>query len=101
MRKFKIQNSKFNIEELEQRTLLSAGQLDPTFGTRGVAQFSLGGVNSVTAMTVQKDGKVLVAGSEADASRFATLDTLLVRYTARGTIDPTFGTGGHVITDFG
>ncbi len=52
-------------------------------------------------MTVQKNGMVLVAGSEAEASRFATLDTLLVRYARRGMLDRTFGVGGHVITDFG
>jgi uncharacterized delta-60 repeat protein len=89
------------MELLESRLHLSAGQLDPAFGAGGFTTFSLGGVNSVSAMTVQKDGKILLAGSEADQSRFATLDTLLVRYTARGTLDPTFGVGGHVITDFG
>ncbi len=89
------------IEQLESRVLFAAGQLDPTFGTGGVATFSLGGVNSVSAMFVQKNGMVLLAGSEAEASRFATLDTLLVRYNARGMLDRTFGVGGHVITDFG
>src|SRR5207249_3193430 len=52
------------------------------------------------ALVLQRDGKLVAAGlsyyNNANDGVFA-----LVRYNADGTLDPTFGTGGTVATDFG
>jgi uncharacterized delta-60 repeat protein len=91
------------VESLEPRRLLSAGDLDPTFGVGGkvTTDFSNGhGATEETAraaVVVQGDGKLLVAGGVADAggSNFA-----LVRYDRDGTLDLTFGGGdGKVSTN--
>jgi uncharacterized delta-60 repeat protein len=50
------------------------------------------------ALAIQRDGKVVVVGLSwaQDKWRFA-----LARYTARGTLDPSFGHNGKVISDLG
>src|SRR5262249_50668982 len=47
--------------------------------------------DEAAAVTIQRDGKILVAGGAAQESKFA-----LVRYNADGSLDPSFGTGGEV-----
>jgi uncharacterized delta-60 repeat protein len=89
------------LEALEDRTLLSAGNLDTTFGTGGkvVTDFGAGSINTVDTLAVQPDGKILVAGhAQASASSRSLL--ALARYNSDGTLDLGFGTGGKVTTDF-
>lgn len=81
------------LEALEDRTLLHAGALDPTFGSGGILLGKFGGNTSAAAVAVQGDGKVLVAGS---SSGIDTSDLLVARYTAEGRPDATFGQGGQV-----
>jgi uncharacterized delta-60 repeat protein len=72
------------------------GSVDSSFGTNGKVTTSLGSGDGVaTALVRQPDGKLLVAGytGSASNSKFA-----LVRYTAGGSLDPTFGSGGNVTT---
>jgi uncharacterized delta-60 repeat protein len=89
------------LEVLESRTLLSAGELDPTFGTGGkvVTDFGAGSKNVVDAVAVQPDGKIIVAGktqpTPSSHSRLA-----LARFNSDGSLDPGFGTGGKTTTDF-
>ncbi len=76
------------LESLEGRTLLSAaGDLDATFGpdqTGKVVQPLFGGsYDYAGAIAVQRDGKVLVAGSGANVT--------VVRYNPDGSLDQTFG----------
>ena len=86
---------KVPIEALESRRLLSAGELDPTFGTGG--GIILGpALTSGDAVAVQSDGKVLLA-----YDRRSGLDDYLptggmnvVRYNTNGTIDGSFGQNG-------
>jgi uncharacterized delta-60 repeat protein len=74
------------IEALEPRRLLSAGQLDPTFGTGGkIADPTHPGANSVV---VQTDGKVVEAGL-ATYGEQAVLS--LARFNVDGTPDQSFG----------
>src|SRR5262249_30580109 len=59
-----------SIELLEDRTLLNAGALDPTFGMGGKVTTDFGLVTSGTDMAqavqvIQPDGKVLVVGQSA------------------------------------
>jgi len=70
----------------------TAGSLDTTFGSSGKATTAFGGKN--TAMAVQADGKIVMAGG-------SILDFLLARYNADGTLDASFGTGGLFTTDVG
>jgi uncharacterized delta-60 repeat protein len=86
-------------ESLEDRRLLAAGMLDPTFGFGGmvVTDFAEGSA-IVESVAVQNDGKIVVAGRIQDAT---FNDLALARYRADGTLDSTFGEGGKVITDFG
>lgn len=76
------------------------GDLDPTFGgTPGVGmQFlSLGGLPAAHDCAVLDDGKIVVGGLvEAAPVKFG-----MVRLTSAGTLDPTFGDGGKVVTRFG
>jgi uncharacterized delta-60 repeat protein len=74
------------VEALEARRLLSAGQLDPTFGNGGVVLDNTHpGANAVV---VQSDGKVVEAGL-ANYGGQAVLS--LARFNANGTPDTTFG----------
>jgi uncharacterized delta-60 repeat protein len=83
-----------------------AGGLDPSFGDGGKVTTDFkpspefvfsSGVAAATA--VQADDKIVAAGMHWETgvySRFA-----LARYDADGSLDPSFGAGGRVTTDFG
>jgi uncharacterized delta-60 repeat protein len=79
------------------------GSLDATFGTGGVVLTGFGGDESrdeATAVAVQANGKIVVAGnSDPDLEDLGGL--ALVRYNADGSLDATFGTGGRVLFDMG
>ena len=72
----------------------SDGSLDSSFGTEGKLTTDLGGQDYGLGIVLQPDGKILVAGESAD--NFA-----LVRYNSDGSLDTSFGTGGHLTTDLG
>src|SRR2546429_1477456 len=74
------------IEPLEARRLLSTGDLDPTFGTRGkvVIDQSYYPDIEVTDAALQRDGKIIEVG-ELDLWGLA-----VVRLNTDGTVDPTF-----------
>src|SRR5438067_2078816 len=75
------------------------GSLDATFGTGGKVTTPIGiGDNSVSALVLQSDGKLVAAGY---ALIGGTYDFTLVRYNANGSLDATFGTGGKVTTPVG
>jgi uncharacterized delta-60 repeat protein len=78
----------------------SPGDLDPTFGTGGkVTTDFVGGHDQARALVVQADGRLVAAGI---ATGEATgLDFALARYNPDGSLDPSFGNGGEVATDFG
>ncbi len=74
----------------------SNGTLDPTFDGDGIAAYSLPGVNPfISSMAVQPDGKILVAGINASPQD----DFLVVRLTATGALDTSFGVNGFTYTD--
>lgn len=79
----------------------SNGQIDTTFGTGGIAAC----VPSASALLVQSDGKIVVAGgatSKVNAPpATADLGFGLMRFNPSGGVDKTFGTGGVASTDFG
>jgi uncharacterized delta-60 repeat protein len=81
----------------------SDGTLDPTFNGAGevLTDFGLGGYpgDIAYALAIQSDGKIVAAGSAADAS--GSYYFALARYNPDGTLDPTFNGTGKVVTDFG
>jgi uncharacterized delta-60 repeat protein len=78
------------------------GDLDPSFGTDGivVTEFE-GGPASAVAVAVQPDGKIVAAGRADGVLSLTDTNFGLVRYNQDGSLDPAFGTGGKVLTDFG
>src|SRR5688572_10523013 len=89
-----------NMESLERRALFAAGDLDPSFGNGGIASFDYGDKDHGADVVVQRDGKVVVVGQTGPLSG-AEYDLLLTRFNADGSLDPSFGDGGSVVTDFG
>ena len=70
------------------------GTLDTTFGTDGKVTTDFTGVGDVAnAVAIQADGKIVAAGTGSGSPELA-------RYDAAGTLDPTFGNEGRVVTDF-
>jgi uncharacterized delta-60 repeat protein/uncharacterized repeat protein (TIGR01451 family) len=71
------------------------GSLDATFGSGGKVTTDFGGFDAASAAVIQTDGRIVAAG------RSGSGDFALARYNADGSLDPTFGSGGKVTTDFG
>jgi uncharacterized delta-60 repeat protein len=68
---------------------LPNGQLDASFGTKGLAQTGFG----VAGLAIEPNGDFLAVGQSGN-------DFALARLTTSGTLDPTFGSGGVVTTPF-
>jgi uncharacterized delta-60 repeat protein len=73
------------------------GSLDTTFGSNGRVMTAIGSsaYNYATGMVVQPDGKIILVGT-GGTSGYNSI--CLVRYTANGALDTTFGKRGQVIT---
>jgi uncharacterized delta-60 repeat protein len=72
------------------------GTLDTTFGTGGKVIAAIAGNSEYgTAVAIQSDGKIVVAGS---CFENGTSDFCVLRYTAAGALDLSFSTDGKVIT---
>jgi uncharacterized delta-60 repeat protein len=81
-------NRTTTIESLEARRFLSAGELDPSFGIRGVVSYpDIPG--AAVGLATQSDGKYVLATS-----------TTIYRFRADGTLDRTFGHRGHITPGF-
>jgi uncharacterized delta-60 repeat protein len=89
------------LEGLEERTLLSPGDLDPTFGNGGLVITPFPGYpqvrSSARSVAVQPDGRLVVAGN-AGPSNAPRSGIALARYDSDGSLDTSFGTGGLVDT---
>lgn len=74
------------------------GRLDAAFGQGGRVVTSLSPRDDAgSSVALQPDGRVVVAGRTSGSGE----DVALLRYTAAGRPDPTFGQGGAAITDLG
>ncbi len=72
------------------------GTLNTSFGSGGIRVTSIGiGNDYVTAMTLQSDDKLILAGHCAVSGQ---LDFCAVRFTAAGALDTPFGTSGKLTT---
>jgi uncharacterized delta-60 repeat protein len=80
---------------------LPDGRLDTSFGTGGSGWANVGERDSVEAVLIQPDGKIVLAGYwERYFSRPDYGEVALVRYNPDGTLDTSFGGDGIVITEF-
>jgi uncharacterized delta-60 repeat protein len=74
------------------------GELDPTFATGGIFRSNpTPGRDAGEALEVQPDGKIVVAGLRGEEAMDTLGDTFLLRLTADGQPDPTYGAGGEVV----
>ncbi len=87
---------------------LANGKLDPSFGSGGVVAVQRPpGMNFILAsVAVDSQGRILLAGSARPMPTSSTPNPLLssamvMRFTAAGAPDPSFGKEGTLITDFG
>jgi uncharacterized delta-60 repeat protein len=85
------------VEAVESRLLLSAGDLDTTFGAGGKVDTGFSGAmhSGAKDAVLQSDGKIVVLteGEDPDNARLA-------RFTLNGQLDTTFGSGGVVVLPF-
>jgi uncharacterized delta-60 repeat protein len=75
------------------------GSLDSAFGSGGKVRTEIvpNGFAWAYAVAIQRDGKIVVAGSAAAADD----DVALARYNPDGSLDSTFGLDGKVVTNLG
>jgi len=73
------------------------GDLDTSFGSGGKKTVNFGGVDAANVLLVQRNGRVVAAGGGGPASSFCVVRLR----SANGTLDPTFGSGGKRVIDFG
>ncbi len=74
------------------------GTLDASFGSKGLVTTDFGSGNAQgQAVAIQPNGQVLAAGGGVFGP---DTDFQLARYNGNGTLDPSFGEGGTLTTDF-
>jgi uncharacterized delta-60 repeat protein len=83
------------LEALEDRRLMSAGSLDPTFGMAGkvIRPLSNNTAFSAQDVAIQPNGRIVVAGDDGN-------DFVVARYLPNGQLDTSFGNGGVRTIDF-
>jgi len=73
------------------------GALDTTFSTDGKLITDFGGDDRGTAIVIQSNGKIVVAGN---SGKPANSSIALARYNSNGSLDTTFSGDGKVTTNF-
>jgi uncharacterized delta-60 repeat protein len=87
-------NGKFLVTQLA-----SNGFVNPVFGFNGRATISFNNVeDQLSAIAIQADGKIVLAGTTIYPNFQA--DFAVARIDILGSLDPTFGNQGKVVTDF-
>ena len=77
----------------------STCNLDGTFGTTGIATYSGGDSTAGTALAIQSNGSIVVAGYEyLTVSDGGAQRILVVRFTTSGNPDTSFGTNGRFMS---
>jgi hypothetical protein len=92
-------HARLGVESLEDRRLMSAGYLDPSFAYSGVAKaaFDRGGslYDSAEAVAIQSDGKIVVAGTVETSGGY---DFAVTRFNPDGSPDFDFGSWSRTST---
>ena len=75
------------------------GTLDTDFSTDGIqtVEFTTDRNNEVREVALDSNGKIVLAGYAFDGT---DRDFAMARLTVQGNLDPAFGSGGKVVTDF-
>jgi uncharacterized delta-60 repeat protein len=75
------------------------GTPDATFGSGGMVVSPLPNLERARSLTLQPDGKIVVAGDSHDLSGNGTDPFMVARYNATdGSLDTSFGTGGIALS---
>jgi uncharacterized delta-60 repeat protein len=91
-----------NVSRFALARFTRSGSLDLSFGSGGRVLTDFGGPASLLGAAIQKDGRIVAAGEvRSGSSGMVTSDIALARYTRRGALDRSFGSGGRVVTDLG
>ena len=73
------------------------GSLDTGFGMGGIASYERSGTEYGNDLVIQNDGRIVAVG---DAYNGSDWDFEIVRFLPSGELDPAFGVGGLVLSDF-
>jgi uncharacterized delta-60 repeat protein len=93
-------NNDFSDEDFAIARYNPDGSLDASFGNNGKVTTDFPGLAAViSAVVVQPDGKIVVAGGAYPLFTFAG-DFKVARYNPNGSLDTSFGAGGIVTTIF-
>jgi len=78
------------------------GRVDTTFGAAGFATFRVDSFSQGWGVAIDARGRIVVAAQSirGDAQN-ESFRYLALRYLSDGTLDPSFGTNGYVVTTFG
>ena len=97
-------NSSTGVTSVALAEFLPSGALDTAFGGSGNVTTSVRGVaDAAFSIAIDSKGNIVAGGYSATGSASAgtlSADFLLLRYSAAGKLDNTFGTHGVVITTF-
>jgi uncharacterized delta-60 repeat protein len=75
------------------------GSLDTTFKGYGIVTTAIGFDDGGNSVTLQTDGKILVAGQSDNIVDYQKYDFALVRYNTNGSLDTSFSDDGKLTTD--
>ena len=76
------------------------GSLDNTFGAGGKVTTTFLGVDDAQSVVLQRDGKIVMAGSTSAPGGPIQRSFALARYNINGSLDSVFGDQGKVTTSF-
>ena len=93
-------NNDYSTEDFAVARYNTDGTLDTTFGNGGRVRTDFPGLAAVpSAVVIQPDGKIVVAGGAFPLFTFLG-NFEVVRYNSNGSLDRSFGNGGIVTTNF-
>jgi uncharacterized delta-60 repeat protein len=93
-------NNDYSGEDFAVARFNANGTLDNTFGVKGKVKTDFPGLAAVaSAVVIQPDGKIVVAGGAFPLFTFLG-DFKVARYNTDGSLDNSFGDGGIVTTNF-
>jgi uncharacterized delta-60 repeat protein len=98
----KLTSVRPRLEPLEDRCLLNAGSIDPTFGNGAgyVTTSTSTGTDGARSVLIQPNGDIVAVGNAATAST-GLREFAVERYNPDGSLDTSFGSGGIAMASFG
>ncbi|MBO0768038.1 MAG: hypothetical protein J2O48_05050 [Solirubrobacterales bacterium] len=85
--------------ELVSSRYTPTGQLDPSYGTGGVASIPIGGAASGNALKILPNGDIVLTGAGESAT--GQLEYATAELTPNGQLDPSFGNNGVSLVPVG